>query len=189
MGYSMLHRPDQCAGIEADSALVDAWNRLVVLGPEGVQALVDSWMREDFVDDPLCSLLSRRPALFAKGKGCAITDGWSRIHLPLVSRYICGVLPYASTIDYRLGDYRGAPDIEATWFIDPPYEHVGAGGYSLGSGGIDYGELADWCLSRRGLVIVCEGPDADWLPFESIGSVVGIGGSVKPEYVWVRDNE
>src|SRR5262249_37436406 len=55
---------------------------------------------------------------------------------------------------------------EATWFIDPPYQHAGRrypGQYRL-----NYGDLAHWCLRRRGLVIVCGGADDDWLSFDSL---------------------
>lgn len=35
-----------------------------------------------------------------------------------------------------------------------------------GSDQIDFEELAAWCMSRRGQVIVCEGPAGSWLPFQ-----------------------
>lgn len=56
-------------------------------------------------------------------------------------------------------------DIEATWFIDPPYQGAGKH-YRCGSTDIDYGRLAEWCLSLKGQIIVCENVGADWLPFE-----------------------
>lgn len=67
-------------------------------------------------------------------------------------------------------DYRDAPSMRATWFIDPPYEAAGKH-YRCGSKGINYAELGEWCKSRPGQVIVCEGPGATWLPFEAIGAV------------------
>ena len=69
-------------------------------------------------------------------------------------------------------DYRDLPDGRGTWFIDPPY--VGAGHhYRLGSSTIDYADLAQWCRSRTGQVIVCEADDADWLPFEPLAPIQG----------------
>lgn len=62
-------------------------------------------------------------------------------------------------------DYREIPDIEATWFIDPPYVKQGHR-YRHGSRQIDYAALAAWCMSRRGQVIVCESAGAMWLPFQ-----------------------
>lgn len=66
------------------------------------------------------------------------------------------------------GDYTAAPDIECTWFIDPPYIKRG---YAYRCNKIDYGELAEWCKSRKGQVIVCEQEGADWLPFQTLKSL------------------
>ena len=55
---------------------------------------------------------------------------------------------------------------EATWFVDPPYAGPAGTGYKYSS--IDYKRLAEWCLARRGQLIVCEGVGADWLPFEPL---------------------
>lgn len=62
------------------------------------------------------------------------------------------------------GDYTQAPDVEATWFIDPPYQKEGFR-YEYGSKDIDFPALASWCKARKGFSIVCENADADWLPF------------------------
>lgn len=40
------------------------------------------------------------------------------------------------------GDYSEAPDIEATWFIDPPYKGNSGMGYGYGSNLLDYRKLA-----------------------------------------------
>jgi len=63
------------------------------------------------------------------------------------------------------GDYRKLPDVEATWFIDPPYQQYGHY-YIKGSNQLDYAALAKWCRSRLGQVIVCEAEGATWLPFQ-----------------------
>ena len=63
------------------------------------------------------------------------------------------------------GDYSSAPDIDATWFVDPPYEIKGKY-YKIGSTHLDYQRLAEWCLSRKGQAIVCENTGASWLPFK-----------------------
>jgi 16S rRNA G966 N2-methylase RsmD len=68
------------------------------------------------------------------------------------------------------GDYTEAPDLEATWFIDPPYQRAGKH-YSTNT--IDYTTLAEWCRSRRGQVIVCENAGAAWLPFTPLCNQVG----------------
>lgn len=62
------------------------------------------------------------------------------------------------------GDYRDIPNQEATWFIDPPYFYGGEH-YKHSSKHIDYQELAEWCKTRKGQVIVCENTKANWLDF------------------------
>lgn len=61
------------------------------------------------------------------------------------------------------GSYEEAPDREATWFIDPPYQLAGKHYRSQVD---DYRALAHWCRNRRGQVMVCENQGATWLPFE-----------------------
>jgi hypothetical protein len=51
--------------------------------------------------------------------------------------------------------------------------------------------LAEWCLTRRGQVIVCEGPDGEWLPFKHLATSQGrpwMGREAKPtvEHVMTR---
>ena len=84
------------------------------------------------------------------------------------------------------GDYRAAPDVAATWFVDPPY--VSSRHYRAKVG--DYAELGDWCRSRRGLVIVCEAADerADWLPFKHFHDARSINRAVSTEVAWVQDD-
>src|SRR5688572_29338522 len=62
----------------------------------------------------------------------------------------------------QLGSHSDLENVEATYFIDPPYQ---VGGDEYVHNKIDYVELAAWCKSRDGQVIVCENTKADWLPF------------------------
>ena len=83
------------------------------------------------------------------------------------------------------GDYSSAPCIEATWFIDPPYQNGAGSGYRFGTRHIDYGMLAGWVLERTGQVICCEGAGADWLPFHLLCHTIGVAGKVNKEVVYV----
>lgn len=81
--------------------------------------------------------------------------------------------------------YWSLPDIEATWFIDPPY--CGPAGRAYKYNQIDYTDLAEWCRSRKGQVIVCEGAGADWLPFRNLGTNHnGSAKSLNVEQVWTN---
>lgn len=80
------------------------------------------------------------------------------------------------------GDYTAAPDVAATWFIDPPY--VGARHYLARV--TDYAALGAWCRTRRGLVIACEQCGADWLPFEDFRTAKSIARGSYQEVAWIK---
>ncbi|MGD0088534.1 MAG: DNA adenine methylase [Planctomycetota bacterium] len=84
------------------------------------------------------------------------------------------------------GDYKEAPDIEATWFIDPPYRGEPGMGYRHSSSLIDYRALANWALSRKGEIICCEGDGADYLPFIPLLDLKGVAGKVSKEMIFYR---
>lgn len=67
------------------------------------------------------------------------------------------------------GEYHDAPDIEATWHIDPPYRNKAGSYYPEQPSCFD--DLGAWCKTRRGLVMVCENAGADWLPFRPLASI------------------
>ena len=67
------------------------------------------------------------------------------------------------------GNYSEAPDKRATWHIDPPYRNVAGSRYPFQPD--SFRDLAVWCQSRKGLVMVCENAGADWLPFRFLSSI------------------
>lgn len=68
------------------------------------------------------------------------------------------------------GDYKDLDNIEATWFIDPPYQF---GGALYRENKIDYNFLANWCKTRKGQIIVCENDKANWLNFKPLHYLQG----------------
>jgi len=64
------------------------------------------------------------------------------------------------------GDYTEAPDIRATWFVDPPYSTPAGRHYRFDA--VDFDALGQWCRTREGLTIVCEQMGARWLPFRHL---------------------
>lgn len=84
------------------------------------------------------------------------------------------------------GDYTLAPDIEATWFIDPPYKSHPGRGYNHGSESLDYGRLATWARSRHGEIICCEGAFGDYLPFSPLLTLPGVAGKLSTEMLFYR---
>lgn len=89
--------------------------------------------------------------------------------------------------------YYALPNVEAAWFIDPPYQGEAGQRYRHGSQNIDFQHLAEWCLSRRGQVIVAEGEGAEWLPFQPLINRTGIKSryqtSSRKELIWTNDQE
>lgn len=84
------------------------------------------------------------------------------------------------------GDYTCAPEIEATWFVDPPYQpHASerrGGRYPNQPSSFD--ALGEWCQGRQGQTIVCEMSGAQWLPFRSLCAAKDQKGCTKREVVW-----
>lgn len=83
------------------------------------------------------------------------------------------------------GSYDSVPDVEATWFIDPPYQEAGTQ-YVFGSQMLDFKTLGEWCQSRRGQTVVCENVGADWLPFRPWRVIQSTTG-VSKEAIWTND--
>lgn len=67
------------------------------------------------------------------------------------------------------GSYESLLNLQATWFIDPPYQASHGRYYKFSN--VDYNHLSAWCTSRNGQVIVCESSGANWLPFERAGQL------------------
>ena len=74
--------------------------------------------------------------------------------------------------EIKLGSYDELENIEATWFIDPPYE-FGGHEYKCSNKNIDFNKLAEWCKERNGQAIVCENTKATWLPFKPMKEMQG----------------
>lgn len=83
-------------------------------------------------------------------------------------------------------DYKDLPNIEATWFIDPPYQKLKRSRYEFNNRMIDYQHLAEWCLSRQGEIIVCEQSNATWLPFKPLRKVYSLANNKYQEVVYIR---
>ena len=79
--------------------------------------------------------------------------------------------------EVHLGDYQSAPDLEATWVVDPPYQGNTSTpvAYGRGSPPLDYPALGTWCRGLRGQVYVHEQAGATWLPFTSLSAQARTG--------------
>lgn len=68
------------------------------------------------------------------------------------------------------GSYKTLKNINATWFIDPPYYN---GGCHYKYSDIDYNDLSKWCKSRNGQAIACENESGNWLDFKKLKRYFG----------------
>lgn len=115
---------------------------------------------------------------------------WKTIERPNTQNY---KLNYIANNLYKikhwniiLGDYHDIENQEATWFIDPPYQ-VGGEYYKYNNNSIDYDDLRNYCVSRKGQVIVCGNNNDTWLDFKPL---IKYRGSCKTtvECMWYKDN-
>jgi hypothetical protein len=169
--------------IEKDERVVDLWHRMLRLTTIPKPPLVRSK-----TDDVLVKLCSYSEHALTSGPLTVTTRmlrDWTFVH-----RRAIEAQPWAGpAVFYRHGDYRDAPDIEATWFIDPPYQFANRRGYREGSAGIDFKALAAWARSRRGQVIVCEQRGANWLPFRPFMDIASHRGALSRELIWMNSFE
>ncbi len=106
---------------------------------------------------------SASPANVVQKWSCQVAsrpDWASTAHYRLTQ--IAEYLPLFKRIEPLNLSYEELDNIEATWFIDPPYQF---GGQRYMENKINYTHLAEWCKSRKGQIIVCENNKANWLRF------------------------
>jgi site-specific DNA-adenine methylase len=85
------------------------------------------------------------------------------------------------------GDYQQVENIQATWFIDPPYQGNGGKYYKHGNKGFNYDDLKEWCLHRNGEIIVCENSEATWMDFTPLVEIQGQKHKTK-EVIFYQDS-
>lgn len=179
-GFAVRHNARRVVLVDKDPVIVGVWRYLVAVTPSELEALPDLAPGE-VVDDLAVPPEARALIGFWLNRGCAYpgrrASQWMRQGAspgsfwgPAVRRRLASQLEGIRHWEVLEGDYWAAPDIEAHWFVDPPYEAAGRH-YRYGSDALDYQALGAWCRTRRGRVVVCEQAGATWLPFRSVGAV------------------
>ena len=175
-GYAVRHYDRQVVLVEKSRELAAIWRFLIheaepgyllslpdlkpgqtiddIEVPEVVRLLVGMWLNRG------AAAPKRSPSSWMRS-GVRPGSFWG----PRVREVLASQVPHIRHWRVIEGDYTDAPDINATWFIDPPYQQAGRH-YPHGSDGLDFPALGQWCGERKGQVIVCEATGADWLPFE-----------------------
>ncbi len=195
-GYSTFHaaRLERVVLYDIDPKVVDLWHELQSMTVADID-LIGVQLEQEKFTHPLLAGMAGGTTM------AAVLAGKSRIVTPRmrhdwrnVRRRIVATLPHLNRWEIHHGTYHDAPDIEATWHVDPPYQsttsHAGLG-YRHGDGAIDFTELAAWVRTRRGFVMVCERSPATWLPFAPFAAQ-GNGASNdsrRVEVIWRSDME
>jgi site-specific DNA-adenine methylase len=200
--YSMRHlipvqgrrAVDRVILVEKDERVYDTWVRLLAMDVDDLlaYAIPEAGERtDDFL--LMTSACSNR---IARTSEMTVTTRMPVV-LKRMFRQIADMLPHVKgRVELIHGDYSEAPDIEATWFIDPPY-HVDGRAQSKGMGyaegcnsyALDYEALGKWCRERRGQKIVCEQAGAAWLPFEHLRLARNSIGNKAAEVCWVEPHD
>jgi site-specific DNA-adenine methylase len=109
---------------------------------------------------------------------------------PSLKRKIASFLWILPRVTIVCGSYDELPNVEATWYVDPPYQPHGVGlvgnGYAKGcrAEDLDFAALGAWCKERSGQTIVAEKEGADWLPFRPLRRVTDSQDKHYCEVVW-----
>jgi hypothetical protein len=191
-GYALRYPHKQVVLVEKNPKVAATWRYLLRVTPEEILALPDLTDGVDIDDEVACEE-ARYLVGWWLNKGtsapCRTPSAWMRSGLRTnsywgepVRRRIASQLQFIRHWTLIEGDYTEAPNIEATWFIDPPYQVAGEY-YPCSAKALDYEALGQWCQSRQGQVIVCENEGATWLPFRSFRGIKSACG-VSEEVLW-----
>jgi site-specific DNA-adenine methylase len=188
---------DSAILIEKDPRVAALWQRLLAMTPDEVRTLPIPEAGSTTSD--FLYMTAATSNAVSRCRQMTVTTRMPEIIRSMLRR-AADVLPYlAGRVEVRLGDYTDAPDVEATWFVDPPYQphpvkansartsYPQGMGYAKGcdSASIDFADLAAWCKERKGQVIAVEQDGADWLPFRPLISRQDSLGVKKREVVWL----
>lgn len=196
-GYSMNYPEHQVILCDIDPIIAGTWRYLIGVSEDEIMALPDlepGQRVSDLVDLPdgakwlIGWWLNKGSA-----SPCQTPSSWMgkyprQFWGPWMRERIAGQLDLIRHWRVLNVPYCEAPEVEATWFIDPPYQQAGRH-YRHGSSAIDFEALAEWCKSRKGQPIVCEADDAGWLPFRPLVKMEGTEGKhkinrAKMEVIW-----
>jgi site-specific DNA-adenine methylase len=192
-GYSTFYEPGRVDLFDADPIIAGLWDYLLSVSAEEILNLPELPAVGDSVENYALPQEAKWLIGFWLNRGSATpkktrtaysarTDraqlNWSR----RAKERIASSLPKLAGWTITNASYEAGPDIEATRFIDPPYQDKGRY-YRFPLA--DFDRLSRWCRDQRGLTIVCEGPGATWLPFTDLGSFKSTKGRAT-EVVWIN---
>lgn len=178
--YCTYYDVRQADLIDADPVVVGVWDYVIKASPAEIMALPELPQAGDHVDNYCLPQEAKWLIGFWLNRGSASPKKsrtayslrterqqliWGGKAKERIARQLPGIAEWTIT----QGGYEEAPFDDADEFIDPPYVKMGHN-YPVRFDRHD--ELGAFVRSKRsGLIMVCEGPDADWLPFHPLGSI------------------
>lgn len=196
-GYATFYSVPRAVLVDSDPILAGVWRYLLATSASEILALPELPEVGDSVDNYpqlpeearwLIGFWLNRGSAQPKKSRTAYSARTDRAQLNWSSRAkerIASQLPRIAGWSVSCASYEAAPDVEATWFVDPPYGDKGRF-YRHTFGRFD--ALGAWCRTRPGQVIACEGEGATWLPFAPLGSFKSSKGRAS-EVIWTRGAE
>jgi site-specific DNA-adenine methylase len=176
--YSLFWEPKRVILLDKNPVIASVWQYLIGASESEILALPDDFER---IQDLDISAGAKALMGFWVGKGKAspglTRSKWAREYRDspdckvwgaAVRKRISSQLEKIRHWEVICGDYTQAPDLEAHWFIDPPYI---AAGRRYPVKDVNYDALGEWSRQRKGFVQVCENDGAMWLPFQPFHSV------------------
>lgn len=193
-GYASFYDCPRVELFDADPIIVGVWSYLMRVTPAEIAALPEMPEVGDNVDNYqipqeakwLIGFWLNRGSAQPKKSRTAYSARTDRAQLNWGARAkerIISQLPKLAGWNVTLSPYSHAPDVDATYFVDPPYGEKGKF-YRVQFSAFE--SLGEWCKARSGQVIVCEGVGATWLPFRELGSFKSSKGKAE-ERVWTND--
>lgn len=194
-GYATRHAGRRVTLIEVDPKIAALWSWLIRVRPSEVLSI--PLLNPDQTVEDLGAVAEEARSLVGFWLGAASfmprtrPGAWMR-EFPDSGRYWCARVRarIAAQVErirhWRViaGSFDLAPDMPATWFVDPPYEVAGS---LYRSGRPDFAAVGAFARSRRGLVIACEADGATWLPFRPHHTAKALRGHSR-EVVYVQRN-
>jgi len=173
--YSLKYWDNDVLLIDKYPVIVDVWNYLKTASEQDIKGL-PKLNTGQTIDDYDLSDIERKFMGFMVQDG---TTGMRRTasyfavkRMDEKFNFIIENLHKIKHWEIKLGSYDELENVEATWFIDPPYE-FGGHEYKCSNKNIDFDKLAEWCKERNGQAIVCENTKATWLTFKPMKEMQG----------------
>ncbi len=186
--YSCAYPEKKVILIDKFQHVVNAWQAILSASKEDIEALVQPAPYENFLkyckDENQKSLYAFITTFAANSTRCSSSKYVERVFRACKARMLANV-ELIKHWECSKGNYTDAPDIEATWFLDGPYQ-FGGEHYNCSNKKINFNHLREWALSRKGQIIICENTRAQWIEITPFAKNWGLAGKRSVEGYWTN---